>query len=286
MAADRADRGDRAGARREDEARAVAHLLELGYVDPTDAAFQKAERRRQLRDKLRDAVELIAQGRAAESVASLERLAKADAEWAEPRRLLAEVHFFSGNPTAAAEHIDWLTLRNVVTPRLSLVAGAIALDRGQVRSALVELEYAHHEEPALPGVARLLGTAQARMGLWDEAERSFEAALRQDPADARALDGLAALALRRKDYEAAAHRALEALERDMHLARAHLHLGIALWRMNRLDAAAGALATYARLDPHRAVPLYFLSRLARVRGDAVGAERYRKSARAEVKRSS
>jgi Flp pilus assembly protein TadD len=148
------------------------------------------------------------------------------------------------------------------------------------------LEYAHHEDPALPGVATLLGMAQARTGQWDEAEKSFEAAIRQNPADARALDGLAALALRRKDYEAAAHRALEALERDMHLSRAHLHLGVALWRLNRVDAAAEALATCARLDPHRPAPLYLLSRLARARGDAVSAERYRKSARAEAKLSS
>ena len=271
---------DRRREAREAEDRSVQHLVELGYTDPTESTFAQAERRRQLRDKLRDAVELIQQGRAAEAVGHLERLAAADEEWAAPRRLLAEVHFFSGNISAAGPYVDWLALRNVVTPRLSLVTAAVAMQRGQWRSALVELEYGSHEDSSQPGMATMLGTAQALLGRWDEAEKSFENAVRLNAGDAAALDGLAAAALRRKDYQAAAHRALEALEHDMQLSRAHLHLGVALSHLNRPDAAAEALATCAKLEPERAAPLYLLSRLARARGDVAGAGRYRGRANA------
>jgi tetratricopeptide (TPR) repeat protein len=227
---------------------------------------------------LRQAVELIGQSRGAEALELLNRLAAEDPDWVAPRQMLAEVHFRGGDSASAGPHVDWLTLRNVVTPRLALIAGAVALERRELQAALVELEYAAHTEPTLAGVASLLGTVQMRLGRWDAAEGSFAQAARQNPSDARALDGLAAVALHHRQFEDAADWALKALQQDMGLFRAHYHLGIALAHLNRPEAAAEAFATCARLDPTRAAPLVWLSRIANERGDAAGAAEYRQRA--------
>ena len=262
--------------RPDDEEGSVRHLVELGYVDPEDAAAVRRDRRTRLEVQLRLSLERIAQGRGGEAIEVLERLAANDPDWVRPRQLLAEVHFTRGDHAAARPHIDWLTLHNVITPRLALVAGTLALARGEVKAAFVELDYARHADPNLAGVAALLGTVHLRLGEWDAAEECFRQALRENSADARALDGLAAVALRRKQFESAADHALRALEHDIRLRLAHYHLGIALARLDRRDAAAEAFAACARLDPSRAAPLI---RLSRVVNDPARAAEYRRQAR-------
>ena len=113
-------------------------------------------------------------------------------------------------------------------PRLALIRAGIALTRREVQTALVELQYARQVEPNLPSVHTLLGTVLFRLGRLDDAEDAFREAVQQNPADARARDGLAAVFLRHGEYEDAADWALCALEQDMQLFSAHYHLGVAL----------------------------------------------------------
>jgi hypothetical protein len=69
----------------------------------------------------------------------------------------------------------------------------------------------------------------------------------------------------------------------MQLFRAHWHLGIALAHLNRTEAATAAFTACARLDPSRAAPLYWLSRIAQLQlGDAAQAASYRQQAREVV----
>jgi tetratricopeptide (TPR) repeat protein len=160
----------------------------------------------------------------------------------------------------------------------------MALASRNLPEALEELEYATHVEPKLAGIQSLLGATLMRLRQWEAAETAFQRAVEQDPADAQALDGLAAVALERKNFEDAAHWALEALEQNMQLFRAHWHLGIALAHLNRTEAAIAALTTCARLDPTRAAPLDWLSRIANDQlGDTVLAQRYRDQARNVVR---
>jgi tetratricopeptide (TPR) repeat protein len=256
----------------------VRHLAELGYIDPQPAAAAQAKRRRRLEDDLRRAVELLNKSQREEGVELLRRLASDDPEWSAPRQLLCDAEFRSGNHSAVQVHLDWLSEHNVTTPRLSMIAGTLALQKGDLRTALVELEYAAHVDRTLAGVATLLGTVQLRLRNWDEAEEAFRRAVRQNRSDARAFDGLATISLYRREFDHAARWAMDALAQDMQMPLAHYHLGVALAQM-RHPAAADALLACARLDSTRAAPLYWLARVSRDAGDAAKAAEYRQRAR-------
>ena len=261
---------------RQGEDVAVRHLVKLGYVDPDEAAARRAELRRRLEAELRSVIELVRGGGGAEAIDVLDRLAGEDPDWISPRQLLAEIHFRGGNWQVARQHLDWLAHHNVVTPRLAVMTASMALARRDLRGALADLEYARHVDSALAGVQTLLGTVQMRLGRWDAAEDAFGLALRQNPTDARALDGLSAVAVHRRDFDDAAHWALKALEHDIRLFRAHYHLGMALVHLDRTQAAAEAFMTCTRLDPLRAAPFRWLSRIANdQRGDSIRAAEYR-----------
>lgn len=248
---------------RQDEAASVRHLVDLGYVDPDEEAIRRAAFRRKLNTELRHPVEIINQGRGPEAIGLLDRLAAEDPDWFPPHQLLAEIKFRGGDWRAARSHLDWLAHHNIVTPRLALMAATIALESRDLHAALADLEYAAHVNPKLATVQSLLGTVQMQLSRWEAAADTFERAVRQNPADARALDGLAAVALHRRDFEKAAHWALKALEHDMRMFRAHYHLGRALLHLDRPIAAIEAFTACTRIDPSRAAPFRWLSRIAK-----------------------
>lgn len=259
-----------------DEAASVLHLVELGYVDPEKEAASQAALHSRLEADLGRAIELHGSGRGQEAVDLLHRIASDDPELISPRQILAEIQFRAGNWNAARPLVDWLAHHNTFSPRLALMAGALALADRDLSAALGELKYASYVEPTLPGVQSLLGTTLLRLGQWEAAEGAFEQALRQNPKDAPALEGLAAVALRRENFESAVHWALEALKLNMQQFRAHFYLGIALAHLHRTEAASEAFATCARLEPLRAAPFHWLSRIADEHlGDAILATSFR-----------
>jgi len=254
----------------------VQHLVELGYVDPDDVASSDAVRRQQLKEQLSQAVELNRQGRGQEAAALLLELAAADPEWIPPHQLLAEIYYRSGQLTETQAHLDWLAHHGVDTARVAILAAGVALTRRDMQKSLRELQYARAVESELPSVNTLLGTVLLRLGRLDEAEDAFREASQQNPADARARDGLAAIFLIHRDYEDAVDWALRALEQDIHLFRAHYHLGEALAHLNRPEEALAALETAARADSTRIAPYHWLSRIAEEQlNDPDRSEKYR-----------
>lgn len=229
-------------------------------------------------------MELANGGRTAEAISRLEQLVAEHVDAIAPRELLAKIHFHHGNLAAAEAHVQWLTCRGFVTPRLAVIAAAIALDRGDADAAMVELAYAQHVEPGLPGGQSLLGAAHARRRRSELAEECFQRAIRQDRRDTRALVGLAAVALHDGRFEETADRALAAIELDPRLWRAHLYLGIALACLNRMDAAKQVLEAAARLNPARTAPYRWLALIAHQHGDQKRAGHYRTQARAVIRR--
>lgn len=264
---------------------AVRHLVELGYTDPDEVALREAAVRRRLEAEVQEAINANKQGRVGEAVALLQRLEVDNPDWIAPHELLVEIHYQAGRWGEAESELKWLEHHAIEHPRLSLMAAGIALLRRDLAAALELLDYAGHVEPTLAGVNTLLGTARFRLGQHEAAIEAFERALQQNPADASALDGLAAIYLHRREYERAAGFALEALEHDMQLYRAHYHLGVALAHMNRPQEATAALDAASRLAPVSAAPFYWLARIAEVQtGDAARAEEYRHRARATIRR--
>jgi tetratricopeptide (TPR) repeat protein len=267
-----------------DEDESVRHLVALGYVDPGDVAARQAALRSRLDTDLRRAAELFGHGRGQDAVALAGTVAEEDPAWTAPRQVLAEMHYRAGSWDEARIHLEWLEHHGVVTPKLASIVGTMALARRDLATALEELEYAAHVEPGLAGVQSLLGRTLLRLRRWDAAEIALERATEQNPADVHALDGLATVALHRGDAESAAHWALEALDHDMQLARAHYHLGIALVHSNRTEPAIQAFEACQRLDPSRAAPLYWLSRIADQLGDTARAATYRERGREVIRR--
>jgi tetratricopeptide (TPR) repeat protein len=263
-----------------DDDHSVRHLIELGYIDPDEIVARGAAARRQRDVELARAVELTSQGNLHEAAALTEKLATDNPDWVAPRQLLAELRYRAGRFSEAKAEHDWLTYHGVEHPRLALIAGAMALNRRDLPAALEELEYARYVEPKLPSVHTLCGTALARLGRFDEAADAFRHAIEQTPSDARALDGLAAIGLCQGRFEEAADWALQALEHNLQLFRAHYHLGVALMHLNRPHEALQALETSARVDPLRRAPFYWLSRIAqRTLNDPALAARYRQRGR-------
>jgi tetratricopeptide (TPR) repeat protein len=258
----------------------VRHLVELGYVDPEEIATRDAETRRQQSAVLREATELSLQGRLPEAAVLSEQLVNADPDWAAPRQLLAEIRYRQGQLVDAQAQLDWLTYHGVEHPRLALIGGAIALNQRDLPTALESLEYASYVDPDLPSVHTLYGCTLLRVGKLDQATDAFRRAAEQRPADARALDGLAAVCLRTRQFEEAADWALQAVEQNVQLFHAHYHLGLALMRLDRPQEALQALENSARVDRMRCAPYYWLARVAELQLNSPDlAARYRQQGR-------
>jgi tetratricopeptide (TPR) repeat protein len=226
------------------------------------------------------ALELNSQGQRSQAVALLERITDDDPEWAPPRQRLAEIYYNAGQWQRAQAQLEWLAYHGVEHPRLALVAGAIALARRDLPTALEELQYARQVDPNLPSVDTLLGNTLLRLRRWDEAEDAFRQAVQHDPNDARARDGMATICLQHGEYEDAADWALRALEQDMRLFRAHYHLGLALAQLNRPAESMRALETSTKVDATRTAPYYWLAHIACYQlNDLAAANRYRELAR-------
>jgi tetratricopeptide (TPR) repeat protein len=259
-------------------------LVELGYVDPEEVAARRAAQRTRSEVDLRHAVELFGLGHGHDAITLLNKVIAEDAGWIAPRQVLAEMRYRAGDWREARAHLAWLEHHGVVTPKLALIVGAMALAGRDLPAALEELEYAAYVEPEIAGVQSLLGTALVRLRRWEAAKAVFERAVQQNPADSTALDGLAVVALHQREFEDAAHWALEALEHDMRLLRAHYRLGIALVCLNRIEPAIEAFHTCTRLDPSRAAPLHWLARIANEhQRDTALATSYRERARAVIR---
>jgi tetratricopeptide (TPR) repeat protein len=268
-----------------DDEQSVRYLVELGYIDPNEIAACEAAIRQQQQVELRQATDLTAAGRLAAATGLLEKLASDDPNWIAPRRLLAEIHYRAGRFDAAQAQLDWLTFHGVEHPRLALIAGAIALSQRELRLALEALEYAAYVEPKLPNVNTLRGTVLLRLARFDEAANAFREAKTQKPADARALDGLATVCLKEGQLEQAADWALQAIEQDPKLFRAHYHLGLALARLNRLDEALLALEMSTKVGPTRSAPYCWLSQISKEQlNDSARAAHYRELGRQVIHR--
>jgi tetratricopeptide (TPR) repeat protein len=262
----------------------VRHLVELGYVDPDEVAARDAQRHRHLQAQLQQASELRRQGRGQQAATLLETMTGDERDWSPPHQLLAEIHYSAGRVSQARAELAWLEQHGVDHPRLALIRAGIALAQRDIQTAFEELQYSRQAEPTLPSVHTLMGTVLLRLGRLTAAEDAFREAVQQNPQDARARDGLAAVYLRQGEFEDAADWALRALDQDMQLFSAHYHLGVALAHLDRPHEALAALETSARIEPSRAAPYYWLSRIAAQLNDSVLAARYGELGRGTIRK--
>ncbi|HVV44348.1 MAG TPA: alkaline phosphatase family protein, partial [Bryobacteraceae bacterium] len=139
--------------------------------------------------------------------------------------------------------------------------------RRQWRKALSALDAIPASDLIRPGFsidrAELLG----RLQMWNEAATILHEALTIDSTDARIHFGLARLALHHRDFNAAAHHALDGialLERDP---RGHYLLGIALVRLGKYEPAVSTFERALAIHPAFPQAHLWLARVHRAIGN-------------------
>ena len=197
-------------------------------------------------------------------------------------------------PDAAPEVLDQLIALGYIEPQDGTPTQAVAhtirelrynlaqsyQDAGrhlEARQIFAELHDAWPDEPRFivgqaPGLRRPPRPRATR--------RALERALAHDPDDVTAYLGLARLALNRKQYEAAAHAALEAIDRRYHDPLAHFLLGKALAGMHEYARAAHAFRAAISFNPNFPDAHRALARLLRDKlGDSAAAREHHRLAR-------
>lgn len=116
--------------------------------------------------------------------------------------------------------------------------------------ALDALEQVSEASLLRPGLFLQKADLYRRLGRPDDARQVYEQALAIDPDNAQAHIGLCRMALRRRQYGAAAHAALDALQRVYDDPLAHYLLGRALEGAQEYERAAEAYRAAIAVNPH------------------------------------
>ena len=214
-----------------------------------------AERRRArepARESARRTAEtLLAEGRVAEGITALERLAEQEPDWTVPHHLLARAFHSARRLDDALAHLDWLTFHGIETAQVVLLRAAVEFGRRRLDAALDFAIYARRLDERIAGAHALIGDVYYRRRRLADAEEAYRDELASHPRSAPALAGLAAVALRRGDFEGAVDFALSSLEQDFRQPATHYRLGVALARLGRAAEALTARATAAKLRRER-----------------------------------
>ena len=128
--------------------------------------------------------------------------------------------------------------------------GYVYLAKGEVDLALEYFRRAERAEPHRPWLPIQIGEALLQLKHWEDAERSFRRALECDNENAYAFVGLARSFLGRKMYSQAAEAALSAVGILHHFAFAHYLLGIALYRLGRIERSIQAFEMAVAINPN------------------------------------
>lgn len=241
----------------------VEHLTELGYTDPCDVAAIEAAMHCQRTATLNMAISLVDTGLFAQATTVLEQLTQQHPDWFLSRSLLAEAYYRGRHRSAAKEEIERLKCHGFENPQLYLLSAALELADRRFDRALEELCCARRGKAAPPGSSLMVSNIYLRKRDFPAAEEAFQQSIEYDGPTAPALDGLASIKLQLGEYEEAAVYALDALEKDMRLGKAHYHLAVALYFLNKPQEAIQALNSWAAVEPYAATPYRWMARVYR-----------------------
>jgi tetratricopeptide (TPR) repeat protein len=135
-------------------------------------------------------------------------------------------------------------------PLAHLAMGAVDLARRDVHSAMEHFKEAERINPRNSNLHVLIGWGLLRLQEWESAERAFARALEINSDNEDAFDGMACAALGRGNLELAAEHSLRAVALRNNFAEAHYHLGVALSRLNRPQAAGVAFEKALSIRPN------------------------------------
>jgi tetratricopeptide (TPR) repeat protein len=239
------------------------HLSALGYEDPLEVAARETAIQRERTTILNRAISMMDAGLLAQAATDLEQLTHEYPDWLHSRSLLAETNYRLRRLGAARREIDWLTTHGFENPHLYLLSAAIETADHQFDRAIEMLDCARRGTILPSGSSFLKGNIHLRKHDLEAAESAFQHAIESNNMVTHALDGMAAVKLRKRQYEEAATYALDVLQKDMQFAKAHYHLGAALYFLNKPRESLQALASWASLEPLAAAPYRWMARVNR-----------------------
>ena len=111
---------------------------------------------------------------------------------------------------------------------------------------------------------------------WPRAEGHYAAVVELDPMNAQAHFGLARVAFHRREWERAATEAKTTIGQHFHFGPAHHLLGLALWKLGKIDEAFESLKKAVEVNPVFPLGHHSLARFYRlVRRDSDASRRHR-----------
>jgi tetratricopeptide (TPR) repeat protein len=135
-------------------------------------------------------------------------------------------------------------------PLVDFLKAQVFIAEKRYPDALAALERVTEADLVRPGLFLQTADLYLRLRRWRDARHVYEKALAIDPDNVQAHIGLCRMALRQRNFKAAAHSALGALERVYHDPVAHFLLGLALAGMKEYERAAEAFRVAISFNPN------------------------------------
>jgi predicted AlkP superfamily phosphohydrolase/phosphomutase/tetratricopeptide (TPR) repeat protein len=258
---------------------ALEQMIALGYIEPPDENRKVAVEKtvRELRYNLGEAYQDGDRHLEAHRIFSELYMDFPD----EPR--FAVRLFVSAQALGRQEEMRRIVeeLERRESPVSDYLAAQVLTSEKRYEEALTALERVNQSDMLRPGLFLQTGDLYLRLGRLGDAQRVYEQAVAADPDNAHAHLGLCRVALRRRQFDAAARSALETIERIHHYPLAHFLLGRALVGMREYARAAGAFRAAISFNPNFPEAHLRLARLLdKHPDDAESAREHRRLARA------
>jgi predicted AlkP superfamily phosphohydrolase/phosphomutase/tetratricopeptide (TPR) repeat protein len=158
------------------------------------------------------------------------------------------------DPLLTKEEFDdcakWQNLSRFQPPVIDYLRAQVLTMEGWYGKALESLERVTEAHLARPGLFLQTADLYRKMGQWNDAENTYVKALAIDPDNPHAHLGIARLALRKRDPAAAAHSALDCIQRLYQYPTAHFLLGVALTQLKDYRRAADAFRVALSQNPN------------------------------------
>jgi tetratricopeptide (TPR) repeat protein len=240
----------------------LAELKESGLEDPEEQKLAELQERVIATNRLFHARSLL-EGQHPNQAIDILRQLHADSPTSPAiAQMLLEALLISGQSAAAAEVLANFPEHVAGAAWRQFIEGRIALSQRRTTDALLSLRRAAAEDPQNIRVKLFLGQADLALRRWKDARDAFEAALAIEPEHAEALFGLAVVAVKQGDFDAAVAFATRALS-FQELPLAYYHRGYGRMKLGRTSEAAADFEQALRLLPNLAPAKRLLRRLQR-----------------------
>ena len=251
----------------------LSRLADLGYIEGDSTEGVVLDRARNLGQVY------ASTGRPAKAIEQYESVLAKNPDDKGCKIAIASCWLQMGQLDECEQSIKQILTDEVDAPQANLYSGMIAFRRGNTAKSLEYLKRAEKADPRLPGLHCQIGNVYLRRKRWADAERAFKKALAIDGDSAEAHDGLGVAYRWRKRPEEAVYEHMQSIGLLHHRPQTHIHLGLALGEVGRIDWAIQAFNVALEQNPNSPFPHRCLAQLyERAKKDPTKAAHHRQIA--------